>query len=340
MWTANAATIAPSSDTEDGKLHVTPANLAYLFHRRLEARHTTRVLQTVFADPERFVVHRPLPGALELCDEGAANHTRLSTDRGAVHLFGWGRRGFEPTSVARPGRHPARQTLEASDAVARLHQLRESVALPWQQSPLGIDAGSFHSDVLAVGVRHVFLLHELAFVRTPELLEVLRQRLGPSFRCRVASERELPVKDAVLAYPFNSQLLETVDGRLRILAPTEAEANAASRAFLESVVAEPELGVGSLHFVDVNASMQNGGGPACLRLRVPMTALERAALGGNVLWSDALGTALEAWVRAHYRERLSLAELADPALLDEGRRALDELTQILALGSIYDFQRP
>src|ERR1019366_8438871 len=36
MWAANAATVSPSSDTADGRVHFTPANLVSNFHRSLE----------------------------------------------------------------------------------------------------------------------------------------------------------------------------------------------------------------------------------------------------------------------------------------------------------------
>jgi len=35
MWTANAATVSPSADTADGRVHFTPANLTHKFHRPL-----------------------------------------------------------------------------------------------------------------------------------------------------------------------------------------------------------------------------------------------------------------------------------------------------------------
>ena len=84
--------------------------------------------------------------------------------------------------------------------------------------------------------------------------------------------------------------------------------------------------------------MRNGGGPACLRLRVALTPAERAAIGARVFLDDALAAELDAWIRKHYRDRLAPEDLADPALLDESRRALDELTRILRLPAVYPFQ--
>jgi len=337
MWAANAATVVPSADTEDGRVHVTIANLSSLFHRSLEASGTHAVLRAIFADPVRFAVHPPLPPGPAFSDEGAANHVRLATSAGKVHLFAWGRSASDdPSALAR---YPRRQTREASEAVARLSRLPQAEVVCWQQDPVGIDGGAFHTDVLAVGNDAFLMLHEHAFVHHRDLIAQLERRLGPTFRHVLAKDAELSVGDAVAAYPFNSQILTLPGGSMAIVAPTESREEPAARALLERVVAEDNP-VTAVHYVEVNASMRNGGGPACLRLRAPLTGAEQAALGGRVVLDDALATDLEGWVDRHYRDRMTVADLADPLLLVEVRAALDELSQLLALGSIYDFQRP
>ncbi len=342
MWTANAATVAPSCDTEDQRVHLTVANLGSMPHRALEADTTARVLERIFGDAERFVVHPALPSTPLFFDEGAANHTRFFTARGALHLFAWGRRGLRRDASSplpdEPRKHPARQGEEASRAVARLHRLAESHTVLWQQSPRGIDGGAFHTDVLAVGEGKFFMLHEAAFTEQSALLAELRARLGPELVVCEATESELPLADAVQAYPFNSELVERTDGTLVVLAPSEAWHLPTSRRFLERVQSEDNP-VAAIDVIDVNASMNNGGGPACLRLRVPLEGHERAALGARVVYDEELHQLLESWVRRHYRDRLTLDDLAAPELLDEVRRALDELTELLALGSVYSFQR-
>lgn len=338
MWTANAATVVPSSDAADGKLHLVPANLTAMFHRSLEAETTARVLRAIFSGDHHFEVHDPLPGGAHFADEGAANHTRLYGEGAAVHLFAWGRRAFGGPSLAgEPSRYPARQTREASHALARIGQVRPGRALFPQQHPLGIDAGAFHTDVLAVGTGNVLLLHEHAFVQPQELLANLRELVGPSFFSVLASESELPAAKAVSAYPFNSQLLVLPDGSMAIVAPQESREDPGARAFLERVVAAGGP-VRALHYLDLRQSMQNGGGPACLRLRVVLGEDERAAVAARVFWDEALGKELEAWVRRNYRDHLTARDLADPQLARETLRALDELTKILQLGSVYDFQ--
>jgi succinylarginine dihydrolase len=335
MWAANAATVAPSTDTTDGRVHLVPANLAMLLHRSIEVAPTTRLFARIFADERYFCVHDAVPPSDWTTDEGAANHTRLATDLGAVHLFAWGR---ARATKRRPSVRPARQSREASESVARLLGLSQVRTVFWQQAPAGIDAGAFHSDVLAVGNGGFLLLHERAFLDHEALVAELRLRLGGELEVMVASERELPTAEAVAAYPFNSQLVTLPSGGMAIVAPREAEHSPAARRFLERAVAEPSP-VTELHYVDVNDSMNNGGGPACLRLRVRLEQHEERALGGHVLWNGPLHDELVACVSNRYRELVTLDDLADLEFVNECRTALDELTSILGLGSVYDFQR-
>lgn len=334
MWAANAATVVPSLDSTDGRVHFVPANLVSLLHRSLESSFTERVLSRIFADPSVFVVHPPLPASDGFADEGAANHTRLVSEMGVVHLLAWGR----DRAGKKPEKFPARQTRAASEAIARACALREGTRLLWQQDPQGIDGGAFHTDVLAVGHGALLLLHERAFVDHRALLSELQARLGDEFRAIVATEAELPLADAVAAYPFNSQLLGLPSGKMHVVAPQESRHNSRARMFLERAAAESGC-ISDIDYLDVNGSMRNGGGPACLRLRVPLTEAERASLGGRVLFDDALEASLTRIVERRYRDRLELADVADPAFVDEAKVALDELTQALGLGSVYDFQR-
>jgi succinylarginine dihydrolase len=253
-----------------------------------------------------------------------------------MQVFAWGR--SEWASAPLPTRYPARQTLEASRAVARLHRLDAARCLFVQQHPAGIDAGAFHTDVLAVAAGPFFMMHELAFRDAAGLVAALREALGEELVVVTATSAELPVERAVAAYPFNSQILERADGGLVVLAPEDARADPASHAFLERVRATSGP-VRAVEYVDVRQSMQNGGGPACLRLRVALTSSEVPRLRGRVLLDLALYDELCSWVDRRYRDRLAVRDLADPALVREGLEALDELTRILDLGSLYDFQQ-
>jgi succinylarginine dihydrolase len=325
MWTANAATICPSSDSLDGRTHITPANLLHSLHRHQEARQTTRVLRSLFRDPEHFVVHDALPAVAQLSDEGAANHTRLQTEVGSVQLFAWGRTSEFPASS--PQIFPARQTLEACRAVARLHQLKDE-PLYWQQEPRGIDAGAFHTDVLAVGNGAVLLLHEDAFANTETLLAQLGQRLGPTFRAIVARRAELPIKEAVQGYAFNSQLVTLPNGKMRIVAPLEASELPGCRDYLARVLDEAPQ-IEGVTYVPVRQSMSNGGGPACLRLRVPLTQQELSALAPQAVMSETVLTTLETYINTHYRDRVAPADLRDPEFARESLETHAALMAVL-----------
>ena len=334
MWTANAATVTPSSDSANGRVHFTPANLSEMFHRAIEPEVTTRILRAIFAG-EKFTVHDPLPPN-HMGDEGAANHTRLQTSKGTIHLFAWGRSAFRP--FPRPSVFPARQTLEASEAIARRHGVPSAMARFPQQDPGGIDAGGFHTDVLAVGNERFLMLHELAFLDTTALIEDLRRALGDELSIAYVSDRELPVKSAIKAYPFNSQVLTREDGHMCIVAPMDAGEDPHALEFLESIAAG-DGPVKSVHYLDVRQSMHNGGGPACLRLRVLLSDEEQRSIAARVFVDEALEKDLRGWVLTHYRDRLAVDDLRDPKLARESMTALDELTRILRLGSVYDFQR-
>ncbi|HTS21996.1 MAG TPA: N-succinylarginine dihydrolase [Casimicrobiaceae bacterium] len=338
MWVANAATVSPSADTSDGRVHFTPANLVSHFHRSLEAPVTTRVLRAIFADPRRFAVHEALPAAAQLGDEGAANHSRFAADAAApgVELFVYGRSGLD-AGASQPRRFPARQTREASEAVARRHGLAAQRTVLAQQHPDAIDAGVFHNDVIAVGAGTTLFCHERAFVDQARVLDTLAARIGPAFTPIVVTDREVTLERAVATYLFNSQLLSRAEGGLLLVAPAECSEDAAVGALLARLTS----GDGPIREVltfDLRQSMHNGGGPACLRLRVVLTDEERAAIGVRVWLDDALHDELVAWVGRNYRDRLAPADLADPALLDESRSALDELSRMLQLGSVHPFQ--
>ena len=338
MWTANAATVSPSADTGDHRVHFTPANLSAKFHRSIEHRVTGRALKAIFSDESYFAHHPALPSVSQFGDEGAANHTRLCGGYGepGVELFVYGQVAFNDQAPA-PRKYPARQTLEASQAIARLHGLKDEHTVFAQQNPDAIDAGVFHNDVIAVGNGNTLFYHDMAFLEEQRVLSDIRSRLtGAELETVRVSSAEVPIEDAVASYLFNSQLLNTPDGML-LAVPGECREVASVSRYLDSLVRSGGP-ITAVEVFDVKQSMRNGGGPACLRLRVVLSDDELNAMHRGVLLTDELYERLTAWVKAHYRDRLSQQDLADPMLLDEVRKALDELTGILGLGSIYDFQ--
>ncbi len=333
MWTANAATVSPSADTGDGRLHFTPANLSTMLHRSLEHPDTTATLISIFPGEDRFAVHGALPAHADFADEGAANHVRLCAEHGApgVELFVYGR----DTGESAAG-FPARQTRLASESIARSHELDGARAVFARQSRRAIEAGAFHNDVVCVGALDTLFFHEHAFEDTAGTLAALRRAAEGRFDLKpvMVPESEVPLADAISSYLFNSQLLQFPDeDRLVLIAPGETQDTASTRAYCERLV-RANGPIGRVQFVDVRQSMRNGGGPACLRLRVVMTEDELASCHQGVILDEELIDDLQACVRSTYRDRLAPADLADPKFADECRIAREALLEILELDAL------
>jgi len=344
MWAANAATFTPSCDTEDGKAHLTPANLTSNFHRSLEGKVTERILKRIFLDSRFFIVHPPLPEGRYLADEGAANHTRFCHKHGmrGFHLFVFSRSAFH-SRLEGPHKYPARQTLEASHSIARLHQIDRRYDLFVQQNPAAVDLGVFHNDVISTGNQNVFFYHEKSFADTPKTIERLQEKFskacGGDLILAEVKDRDAAVEEAVQTYLFNSQIVTKQDDTMAIIAPAECRENSRVHDVLRKLIEDPALPIEEIHTLDLTESMHNGGGPACLRCRMVLNDHEIAAVKPNIFLDDRLYLQLKDWIERHYRDRLTPDDLADPNLLDESRTALDELTRLLKLGSLYDFQR-
>ncbi|NVJ97185.1 MAG: N-succinylarginine dihydrolase [Alphaproteobacteria bacterium] len=339
MWTANAATISPSPDTADGRTHFTPANLAAMYHRSIEARVTSRILKAMFPEGERFAHHDPLVGGTHMGDEGAANHSRFCADYGdkGVALYVYGRGAFENAADLT---FPGRQTLEASQAIARSHATAGDKTLFVRQNPEAINAGAFHNDVVAVCNKNVHFYHEQAFENPDQLDRDIQAAMGDvDMQFVRVPKNEVPIGDAVKSYLFNSQLISAPKREgMTLILPVEVSETPTTKAYVDSLIASGGP-IKHADYLDVRQSMRNGGGPACLRLRVAMSDADISAMGTNSILDDALVETLRGWANKHYRDRLAVEDLADPKLMEESFAAMDELTQILKLGSVYDFQR-
>ncbi|WP_432798300.1 N-succinylarginine dihydrolase [Poriferisphaera sp. WC338] len=339
MWAANAATHSPSPDTPDHKLHFTPANLNSNLHRSIEHHYTANLLQQIFHDPSHFKHHHTLPHHLP--DEGAANHTRLCPTYNAsgLHLFTFGKQS--------PDHHPSHETISpipegdgrqlraASYAIAQQHHLDAHNTFYLQQAPRAVSAGVFHNDVIAVGNRNLYLYHSTAYVGAQHTLLLIKDRFQTLHEVPLhlveIHEEDLPLEDAVATYLFNSQLLtppSTPDSQ-HLLCPAEVREHTKAWSVVQKLLENEYLS--DVHIVDVRQSMMNGGGPACLRLRVTLTPDQLAAMHQPAILTEELYLILRDIIQTYYRDELSPPDLADPDLIIESQTALEKIYAALQL---------
>jgi len=312
MWAANAATVSPAPDCADGRTHLTVANLRTMAHRSHEWPATLNQLRLAFADAAHFAVHPPVPATFG--DEGAANHMRLAPAHGApgVEIFVYGRRG---------GEFPARQHAEAGRAIARFHRLDPERTLFVAQSEEAIAAGAFHNDVVAVANERVLFAHEKAFEDRPAFYAALR-RLLPEIEIVEVPDSAVSLANAIRSYLFNAQLVTLPGGAQALILPEEARETPNVWAWLEAMVAGNGP-IRRLLVVDVRQSMANGGGPACLRLRV---VADPATVDPRFLVDETRLDSIAAVVESEWPDRIAPDDLLDPGLwtrMESARRALN-----------------
>ena len=322
MWAANAATVSPAPDTADGRCHLTPANLVTMAHRSHEWPDTAAQLALAFADRAHFAVHDPVPTCFG--DEGAANHMRLCAahDRPGLEIFVYGRGG---------GPFPARQHEQASRAIARRHGLAPDRVLFVEQNPDAIAAGAFHNDVVAVANENVLLVHEQAFAEPNETYDAIRAAV-PEAEIIVVPAAQATLADAVASYLFNAQLVTLGGGGQALIVPLEARENAAVSRWLDGLLA----GNGPIRAVlpvDVRQSMANGGGPACLRLRV---VADPATVDPRFLATPARLDLLEQVIRRHWPEAIAPQDVGNPTLAAQVIAARAALLDALDLEDLAD----
>ncbi|MEO8618767.1 MAG: N-succinylarginine dihydrolase [Sphingomicrobium sp.] len=318
MWAANAATVSPSPDSADGKCHLTVANLQTMPHRSHEWRATLDQLAIAFANAA-FAVHEPVP---TFGDEGAANHMRLAPAHGApgIEIFVYGVAG---------GPFPARQHIEASRAIARLHQLDPDRTFFAPQNEDAIAAGAFHNDVVAVANGPVLFAHEQAFADKASLVEFCARQVD-GFELVEVSAADVPLADAIRSYLFNSQLLTLDDGSMTLVAPTECAETPSVKAWIDAHLASNGA-IRRVNFVDVRQSMANGGGPACLRLRVQC---DPALVDPRFLVDEAKLDRLGEVIARSWPKEIAAVELQSPTLIDEIENAQSALLDALDLSRL------
>jgi succinylarginine dihydrolase len=321
MWTANAATVSPAPDTADGRCHLTPANLVTMLHRAQEWPDTQAQLRIAFGDPQHFAIHDAVPPTFG--DEGAANHMRLceSHEASGVEVFVYGKSG---------GRFPARQHEQASRLVARRHGLASERTVFIEQNPDAIAAGAFHNDVVAVANERVLFTHDMAFADQQGAYDAIRKAF-PALEVVEVPSSAVSLEEAIRTYLFNAQLLTLPSGEMALIVPEECRESAAVWGWAQKMLA----GNGPIRQVipvDVRQSMANGGGPACLRLRV---VCDPATVDPRFLLDEAKADLLERVIAAHWPEQIDPSDIGTPSLANSviaARLALLDALDLAQLG--------
>jgi succinylarginine dihydrolase len=322
MWAANAATVSPSPDTADGRIHFTPANLSTMAHRSFEWPETKRQLEAIFPDPRYFAIHDPVPARFG--DEGAANFMRIAPvpEAQGTEVMVFGR--------ARAAGFPARQSAEACRAIFRAHGVGR--ALCTAQSDAAIDAGAFHNDVVAVANNGVLFAHERAFGERDALFDRL-SATHDGLAIVEVPDAEVPLKDAISSYLFNSQLVTLPNGSTLLIAPAESAETPSVKAWLDHNTGS-DRPISAVRFVDVRESMRNGGGPACLRLRVLVSPEAEAAFNPLFVLTERSADRIEAVIEHHWPERVTPADIGQPDFWEASWAALRALqAAVSAVGS-------
>ena len=334
MWAANAATFSPSIDSYDQNMHITPANLNTMFHRSIEHEFTQAQLELMFGGVA--IVHDPIKNISGYGDEGAANHLRVSEQhlKSGFQIFVYGSSAFEVHQGM-----ITRQAEEISKAVSIMHQLDPDRVLFLKQNEQAINAGSFHNDIVSLANEEVFIFHQEAFADRVELeriLHHLKDHVKGFHPIEILSE-DISLDDLVSSYLLNSQLITVKNNEMMMLLPEEVQNHSNCMRWLEEIKSSSPIK--HIEFVDIRQSMMNGGGPACLRFKTIFNNDEFNQINEKFLLTPKKLMDLRALVTKHYRDKLNPEDLLDNNLIQESYRFLDELTQLLDLGNVYDFQK-
>ena len=334
MWAANAATFSPSIDSYDQTIHITPANLNTMFHRSIELEFTKMQLQLMFGSIAN--IHDPVSNISGYGDEGAANHLRVTAQhlKPGFQIFVDGNSAFESNQGV-----IARQAQEISQAVAAQHQLDPDLTLFLKQNNLAIESGSFHNDIVSLANEEVFIFHQEAFADRVELERVLHhlKEHVKGFHPIEILSADISLDNLVSSYLLNSQLITLENNQMMMLLPEEVQNHSNCMRWLDEIKSSSPIKL--IEFVDIRQSMMNGGGPACLRFKTVVNDEEFSQVNQKFLLNPKKLMDLRSLVSKHYRDNLSPEDLMDIQLMEESHTFLDELTQLLDLGSIYHFQK-
>ena len=327
MWTANAATVTASVDSTCESISMTVANLGSSLHRAIEPVESLQDLQSVFEASAHVLP--PIDGGAAVRDEGAANHMRLGSDseRPGIHVFVYGDQ--DPL----PSKFWARQTLAACLTIARRHNLRPDNTFFLKQHPDAIDAGAFHNDVVAASHHDLFLHHTCAYYDATETLAAIEKRYaelyGAALRRIEVSENELTTQEAISTYLFNSQIVSAAESNQpTLICPSQVAENDNASRIVQRWIDDALFQ--RVEFMELRQSMSGGGGPACLRLRVPMNENELSRLQTNAIWSPSLDQSLRQVIQEDYPGSLDSSDFFNKQIARKSHAAIARIKTILS----------
>jgi succinylarginine dihydrolase len=324
MWTANAASVSCGSDTRSGRAKIKLANLNANLHRSIEEAERLPQLETMFKAVAGVDVLRGLSSSRPLSDEGAANLMRFCTRAGSrgVYAFVYGSEqggsddaaGHFQVGAGTRRRQP-RQTRMASALLARSLDLEPADCFLMQQTSAAIDAGVFHNDVIATSHENVLVYHESAFHNSEESVAVIQKRFfektGQELETHLVASSDLRLDEAVDTYLFNSQICTDSQGQWRMFVPENCSQSTAVQTVLDRLRSQiPRLR--TIDYCPLAESMRNGGGPACLRLRVSLTPAQIDQIPGSMRINSSTLSQLRKLVETEYPEKVEPSDFANP----------------------------
>lgn len=340
MWMANSATMTPLFDSQNQKSYISVANLSTHVHRSIESEDMYYLLQNIFKNSGIEVLN---PLHYSFSDEGAANHVRLCYQhhQEGIHLFVYGSNRLDYRSDMFD-KYPQRQSLEASQAIARRHCLKKENLIFAKQSKDSVQKGAFHADLLILSHQYVFICHEKTFQDQSDVLQKIRKKFRQLSQIIPIiieiKDQELSLEEAIASYFFNSQIVSLSNGDWVLLAPSQCQENTRVLRVIQGILAAKNP-IKNVIYVPVNQSMFNGGGPACLRLRLVCSLKEWNGIHHGVKFSNTLYHQLCQWVCTYYPDVLTEKQLLCARFLRQCRDALHELSNILGLYPLYSFQK-
>jgi succinylarginine dihydrolase len=156
------------------------------------------------------------------------------------------------------------------------------------------------------------------------------ERLFPELQLVEVPAAEVPLADAVSSYLFNAQLVSPPDGETTLIVPSEARETASVWAWLQRHVAGNGP-IRKVEVVDVRQSMANGGGPACLRLRVVGDA---ETVEPRLMVDESKQDRIAEVIERGWPEEIHANDLQDPKLVATVEAARASLFSALDLSNL------